>query len=392
MKIMMISATDLPIPAYKGGATETLMTELLSTDLILKNNDIEIDVFCHCAGENFSNGNVNYCYIAPNIFDRVYFTFYRIRRLIMLRKVNIPDYFPIRLNKKVDLNKYDVIILEGNKNQVLNLRKNYKGIIVLHIHTVITFTPNTPDVIRIFDNCDYIIANSNYSQKTMKKIKETDGSKVLLLPNCVNSDLFNISNGQNIRKKLGIGNEEFVYLYCGRLEIGKGVLELIRAYKKCLHDGILVIVGASWFSSNKKTKYVKELEKESLEIKDRVFFTGYINHVKLSDYYKMANVVIMPSIYNEAAGLVAIEAQMCGVPVIVSKVGGLPEFVHEKSELKIEVDDKFIENLGAKMVELKLNKELYDREKSLALENVKKYTMKQYATNFLEIVNQYFRK
>ena len=159
-----------------------------------------------------------------------------------------------------------------------------------------------------------------------------------------------------------------------------------------MHDGILVIVGASWFSSNKKTKYVKELEKESLEIKDIVFFTGYINHVKLSDYYKMANVVIMPSIYNEAAGLVAIEAQMCGVPVIVSKVGGLPEFVHEKSELKIEVDDKFIENLGAKMVELKLNKELYDREKSLALENVKKYTMKQYATNFLEIVNQYFRK
>ncbi len=64
----------------------------------------------------------------------------------------------------------------------------------------------------------------------------------------------------------------------------------------------------------------------SLGIDDIVSFVSPMEQSRLVEYYQAASLVVVPS-YNESFGLVAIEAQACGTPVVAANVGGLPTAV-----------------------------------------------------------------
>ena len=57
--------------------------------------------------------------------------------------------------------------------------------------------------------------------------------------------------------------------------------------------------------------------------------TGQVPHKKVVEYMKNANFVILPS-WNEGLGIVLLEAMACSLPVIASKIGGIPEIINEK--------------------------------------------------------------
>ena len=63
-----------------------------------------------------------------------------------------------------------------------------------------------------------------------------------------------------------------------------------------------------------------------LGISNKVYFTGYLDHKTLCKMYKCADVSVFPSTY-EPFGIVALEAMLAGIPVVVSDVGGLNEIV-----------------------------------------------------------------
>ena len=390
MRIMIIAASDLPIPAYKGGATETLITDLLEREEIKSNSSLAIDVFSHCSGERFSDGNVTYYFYKKRLWEKIYFFVMRIIRICLLKKIYIPDVFPMILAKDINLKEYDLVILEGCMQQVLTTRTVYKGKLALHIHTVMTLTKNTPGAVKIVNKCDYLIANSEFAKRTMELIESNVKGKVLLWKNCIKTELFQsdfekMRNG--FRKEHNLTVLDFLYIYCGRLEPGKGVLELIEAFKKADVRGKLLIVGASWFSSDKKTSYVKKLEEAAGDLKDRIIFTGYVKHENIAQYYHFSDVAIMPSIYKESAGLVAIEAQASGIPVIISDIGGIPEFVHSESGLKVKPDEFFVENLASLMKKLQDDKSFYLHEKALAVSNSREYGMDRYCREFFDILS-----
>ena len=390
MKIMMVTASNMPIPAYKGGATETLMTQLLNK--IQPSDNLYIDVFSNCAKkQNYSDGNdyIHYHYIEPSFFDHLYTQFFRILRLVFLKKLNIPSSFARRLCKTVDLSHYDAILMEGDKNQVNIFRRNYKGKLILHIHTVITFTKETPFAKKIFNNCDYILANSLYTQKTISEIDIAHKDKVAALSNCINLSDFKQQDRsetrKKIRKKYNISDSEFVYIYCGRIEPGKGVKELIQAFSVCGENCKLMIVGASWYDTDKKTEYVKEIIELSESIKNRIVFTGYIQHSEISDYYSAADVCVVPSVYKEAACLVVLEAEACGLRVIASDIGGIPEFAFKNSSVLIKVDCDFVKNLSEEM--LRAQKYNYIAESDSELQDfLRDHDTEQYYRNFINFI------
>jgi len=127
-----------------------------------------------------------------------------------------------------------------------------------------------------------------------------------------------------IRKKLGIGDEEFVVLCPRRLEPKNGVNYFIESAKYLtgtIKKPKYLIVGGG---------YPEERQKMENFIKsnaiDNVIFAGSVNNSEMLDYYQASDIVILPSLM-EATSISGLEAMACGKPLIGTTVGGIPELI-----------------------------------------------------------------
>ena len=117
-------------------------------------------------------------------------------------------------------------------------------------------------------------------------------------------------------------------LFCGRLEPDKGIHKLLEAMA-AVDDARckLLIVGSPFFGRTQSSPFLRKLEQQAHALGDRVRFTGYVPNENLPDYYRLADLVCVPTLVEEAAGLVAVEAMGCGRPVLATRSGGMPEYL-----------------------------------------------------------------
>jgi D-inositol-3-phosphate glycosyltransferase len=134
------------------------------------------------------------------------------------------------------------------------------------------------------------------------------------------------------RRWLGLGPEPLV-LFAGRIEAHKGIDVAVRAHAR-LPDGVaagegpphlLIVGGPSGADGAREARRLRELV-EFHQTDDRVHFLPAQPHTSLAEFYRAADVLVMPS-RSESFGLVAAEAQACGLPVVASGVGGLRHVV-----------------------------------------------------------------
>ena len=71
-------------------------------------------------------------------------------------------------------------------------------------------------------------------------------------------------------------------------------------------------------------------------MENQVIHVGYINNDELYKYYQIADMQAVPSMWEEAAGLVAIEGMASGLPLVVTRSGGMVEYVDEKCALTVD--------------------------------------------------------
>ncbi|MFP4001936.1 MAG: glycosyltransferase family 4 protein, partial [Thermoplasmata archaeon] len=117
--------------------------------------------------------------------------------------------------------------------------------------------------------------------------------------------------------------DEIELLFVGRLHEVKGLTHLFEAFRvvKEDHSGIrLTLVGEGPLEETLKK------EAEDLDITDSVEFSGEIDHHELPDYYRRADIFILPS-FSEGLPNVIMEAMSCGLPVVATDVGGNKELV-----------------------------------------------------------------
>ena len=184
----------------------------------------------------------------------------------------------------------------------------------------------------LYKAVDRVIALSGYTQKFLCSEYHIDPSKITVFPNGLDDISLELETDRDmLRRKWRISENEFVILFVGRLHPVKGLIFLIRAFRKVLEtipDCRLIIAGNGQFDS-----YMEGCE----DIYAKVTWTGLLSKKKLYELYSIADIGVMPS-FHEQCSYVAIEMMRHGIPLIVSASAGLNEMVEEgKSGLHVPV-------------------------------------------------------
>lgn len=220
----------------------------------------------------------------------------------------------------------------------------YKGKIVVTVHDV--FHLAMPQFVKgchkrlyakfmfqmIKYRADKIICVSKFTASELKKYVGIDQSNIKVIYNGIDEEWFNIKIGKPIHNKPYL-------LYVGNVKPHKNLINLVKAFDlikdKIPHD--LIIVGKKDGFITGDNNIFKLTEKMS----DRVIFTGYIDDNLLKQYYKQADLLIFPSLY-EGFGLPPLEALAIGTRVICSDIPVLKEICGDMVEYFNPLDIKSI--------------------------------------------------
>lgn len=188
-------------------------------------------------------------------------------------------------------------------------------------------------------SCKRVIAVSGDNMRALHRALPHTAGKTVMLRNGYNEDVFFPveADKKALMDELGIEyNGEQIVLFVGKLTAFKGVDTLLRAAK--LYEGLekgrilTLIVG------NGEER--KRLEALSADLGlNGTHFLGHRNQDMLRRLYSSADVLAVPS-RREPFGLVAVEAMACGLPVVASNEGGLPEFINSGVGALVPVDNE----------------------------------------------------
>ena len=174
-----------------------------------------------------------------------------------------------------------------------------------------------------------IIANTDSEAASLVSLYGACPDKVFVATPGVNLAEFKVGGGKVVaREKLGMDQSKIVLTFVGRIQPHKGPDIFIRSVAEVLtHSPGLrskisaLIIGGVSGSGTGELDRLRNLAKW-LGISDVVTFLPPVTRSELPDWYRASDLVCVPS-YSESFGLVALEAQACGTPVVATAVGGL---------------------------------------------------------------------
>ena len=182
---------------------------------------------------------------------------------------------------------------------------------------------------QVVDQADQLIANTAVEAAQLVDLYDAAPDKVNTVAPGVDLELFRPGDRAAARAALGIRRDAVVLAFVGRIQPLKAPDVLLRAAAELIATGavprerlVVVVAGGPSGSGLEAPTSLHELGAE-LGISDVLRFLPPRRGAALVDVYRAADVVAVPS-HNESFGLVALEAQACGTPVVAAAVGGLP--------------------------------------------------------------------
>lgn len=233
---------------------------------------------------------------------------------------------------------FDVVHMHGNLSGLLTSSVNQRIPLVFTVHNptpwMCTYQSEYEQRFReaiyrlvdvnILKEADHIITVSQALKDEIVSKWKIRAAKVSVIPNGVDTEIFHPNNKRvgAVRKKYKI--KSAYCLFVGQLRSRKGVDYLLKAFNDVKDDQITCVVVGDGPERENLVKLTHDLK-----IDERVIFTGAVPFEDLTGLYCGAEFFVLPTV-AEGSPLVVLEALASGLPVISTKVSGIPEVVEDE--------------------------------------------------------------
>lgn len=187
---------------------------------------------------------------------------------------------------------------------------------------------------QLVDNADLLVVNTEDEARELAYHYDARPETIRTVKPGADTQLFTPGTNRNTersRRELGIPLNAKVVVFVGRLQRFKGPEVLLRAtaelFQRDPYRNLRVVICGGASGNGSSVEDYRQLARE-LGIQHRVRFIPPRPPAELVAVYQAADIVAVPS-YNESFGLVAVEAQASGTPVVAARVGGLPIAVRD---------------------------------------------------------------
>ena len=233
--------------------------------------------------------------------------------------------------------------------------------------------------LKVLNNTSRIITVSYHLKNKCYNEFNVPEEKIKVIPNGFNHRAFNFKPTYFKKRKV---NNQFIILFIGHIIKAKGIFDLLNAIIiiRKLEQNIYKRI--SWVVVGQGTDIAEFKEHlRTFDIDNVIEVIGQVPHEKISEYMKNADFVILPS-WSEGLPTVLVEAMASGLPIIATKVGGIPEIVNKDTGVLVE--PKNPEDLARGIINAITKK--WDRQ--LICEYAKNYTWEKNAEKTIEIYNK----
>jgi D-inositol-3-phosphate glycosyltransferase len=181
---------------------------------------------------------------------------------------------------------------------------------------------------QVVATADRLIASTDDEARQLIDLYDADPDVIATVAPGVDLDVFSPGDVGAARARLGLPTDAVVLLFVGRIQPLKAPDVLLRASAQLIRRDpslrerlVVAVVGGPSGTGLEHPEHLSVLATD-LGIADITRFAPPVPQPELADWYRAATLAVVPS-YNESFGLVAVEAQACGTPVVAAAVGGL---------------------------------------------------------------------
>jgi glycosyltransferase involved in cell wall biosynthesis len=229
---------------------------------------------------------------------------------------------------------------------------------------------------RLLEHVDYVVAPSDELVDAARAFGYRGPAR--MISNGVDAERFR-PGGSSFRQEHGIGEDEVVILLARRLAEKNGVTDFARALRHLTPNSFRVVVAGDGAERAKMSAILGEAN-----LLDRVMFLGAVPNSDMPPVYRAADISVLPSL-AEATSISGLEAMATGVPLVGTRVGGIPAIIADE-ETGLLVAPQQPEKMAAALGRLISNRELRARLGSAARARVEReFSWKNIALRTIDV-------